>query len=160
MFEADSCIFCDIYKDHTEVAGENQHFYWRFDRYPVSPGHILIIPKRHVVSLFELTSHESMVLRDARKHAVELIESIDMAKVYLGILDNFPDRRSAAMCRQAIWNWKTGDRKPDGYTIGVNEGEAAGRSISHLHEHIIPRYWGDVENPIGGVRHLISEKEV
>lgn len=46
------------------------------------------------------------------------------------------------------------DRKysPHGYTIGVNEGTAAGRSVDHLHIHLIPRYEGDVEDPRGGIR--------
>jgi len=48
--------------------------------------------------------------------------------------------------------------KPDGYNIGVNIGPAAGQSILHVHIHIIPRYKGDVENPQGGVRHVIPDK--
>lgn len=44
---------------------------------------------------------------------------------------------------------------PDGYNIGVNVGLAAGQSIYHVHIHMIPRYTGDVENPQGGVRHVI-----
>lgn len=47
---------------------------------------------------------------------------------------------------------------PEAYNIGINEGKAAGRTINHLHIHIIPRYKGDVENPRGGVRHIIPEK--
>jgi diadenosine tetraphosphate (Ap4A) HIT family hydrolase len=47
---------------------------------------------------------------------------------------------------------------PDAYNIGVNDGEKAGRSIHHLHIHIIPRYTGDVENPKGGVRNIIPDK--
>lgn len=48
--------------------------------------------------------------------------------------------------------------KPDGYNIGVNIGPAAGQSVFHVHIHIIPRYKGDVENPQGGVRHVIPKK--
>lgn len=44
--------------------------------------------------------------------------------------------------------------KPDGINIGMNIGKSAGQTIDHLHIHIIPRYTGDVENPIGGVRGL------
>ncbi|WP_081975754.1 HIT family protein [Amycolatopsis sp. MJM2582] len=44
---------------------------------------------------------------------------------------------------------------PDGYTIGVNEGKAAGRTIDHLHIHLIPRYEGDVADPRGGIRHVL-----
>ena len=32
---------------------------------------------------------------------------------------------------------------PDGYNLGVNEGEVAGRRINHLHIHMVPRYFGD-----------------
>lgn len=42
--------------------------------------------------------------------------------------------------------------RPDGYTIGVNEGHAAGRSVDHLHIHLIPRHHGDVKDPRGGIR--------
>jgi diadenosine tetraphosphate (Ap4A) HIT family hydrolase len=34
------------------------------DRFPVSPGHSLIIPKRHVASLFELTAEEFNALHE------------------------------------------------------------------------------------------------
>lgn len=43
---------------------------------------------------------------------------------------------------------------PDGYNIGVNVNYAGGQTIMHLHQHIIPRYQGDVENPRGGLRKL------
>ncbi len=43
---------------------------------------------------------------------------------------------------------------PDGYNIGVNVNYAGGQTIMHLHQHIIPRYEGDVENPRGGLRKL------
>ena len=48
--------------------------------------------------------------------------------------------------------------KPEGYNLGVNEGKAAGQSQEHLHIHIIPRYFGDVKNPAGGVRNIIPNK--
>lgn len=48
---------------------------------------------------------------------------------------------------------------PDGYNIGMNCGEAAGQSIMHCHIHIIPRYDGDTDNPRGGVRGVIPEKQ-
>ena len=47
---------------------------------------------------------------------------------------------------------------PDAYNIGINDGETAGRTIHHLHIHLIPRYKGDVEDPRGGVRHIIPGK--
>ena len=49
--------------------------------------------------------------------------------------------------------------KPDGYNIGINSGESAGQTVMHLHVHLIPRYKGDVENPRGGIRGIIPEKQ-
>ena len=48
---------------------------------------------------------------------------------------------------------------PDGYNIGINCGESAGQTVMHLHIHLIPRYKGDVENPRGGIRGIIPEKQ-
>lgn len=44
---------------------------------------------------------------------------------------------------------------PQGYTIGVNEGRAAGRTVDHLHIHLIPRRVGDVADPRGGIRQVL-----
>ncbi len=48
--------------------------------------------------------------------------------------------------------------KPDGYNIGMNCGAAAGQTVFHFHCHVIPRYFGDMENPRGGVRHSVEGK--
>ncbi|RDE49020.1 MAG: HIT family protein [Candidatus Accumulibacter meliphilus] len=36
---------------------------------------------------------------------------------------------------------------PGGYTIGINDGVAAGQTVPHVHMHLIPRRLGDVEDP-------------
>jgi diadenosine tetraphosphate (Ap4A) HIT family hydrolase len=50
------------------------------------------------------------------------------------------------------------DPTVDAFNIGMNAGEAAGQTVFHCHIHLIPRRKGDVENPRGGVRHLIPGK--
>lgn len=47
---------------------------------------------------------------------------------------------------------------PAGYNIGINDGAAAGQTVSHLHSHQIPRYPGDRPDPRGGIRWVIPEK--
>jgi len=48
--------------------------------------------------------------------------------------------------------------KPDGYNVGFNSGPASGQTVPHVHIHIIPRYLGDMNDPRGGVRHVIPGK--
>lgn len=45
-----------------------------------------------------------------------------------------------------------------GFNIGINNGADAGQTVFHCHVHLIPRRKGDVENPRGGVRHVIPGK--
>jgi len=47
--------------------------------------------------------------------------------------------------------------QPDGFTIGINDGAAAGQSVPHVHLHLIPRRHGDTANPRGGIRWAIPE---
>jgi diadenosine tetraphosphate (Ap4A) HIT family hydrolase len=51
-----------------------------------------------------------------------------------------------------------GLHNPDGYNIGFNDGAAAGQTVSQFHIHVIPRFHGDVDDPRGGVRHVIAER--
>jgi diadenosine tetraphosphate (Ap4A) HIT family hydrolase len=36
--------------------------YARFDRYPVTPGHLLVLPRRHVADWFETTGEERVAI--------------------------------------------------------------------------------------------------
>ena len=47
---------------------------------------------------------------------------------------------------------------PDGFNIGVNDGEAAGQTLPHVHVHVIPRFSGDVPDPRGGIRWVVPDK--
>lgn len=47
---------------------------------------------------------------------------------------------------------------PDGYTIGINDGPAAGQTVPHVHLHLIPRHAGDHPDPRGGVRWVLPER--
>jgi len=51
------------------------------------------------------------------------------------------------------------DKSVTGFNIGTNVGKVSGQSIFHCHFHLIPRRKGDVENPQGGVRSVIPNKQ-
>jgi len=54
----DACIFCDISRRQAAHVYETRHTFAIPDRVPASPGHTLIITKRHVSSVFDLTDEE------------------------------------------------------------------------------------------------------
>jgi diadenosine tetraphosphate (Ap4A) HIT family hydrolase len=43
-------------------VGENDHAFWIRDGFPISPGHTLVIPRRHIGSFFETTEDERQAL--------------------------------------------------------------------------------------------------
>ena len=51
------------------------------------------------------------------------------------------------------------DSSVTGFNIGINVGIDAGQTVMHTHIHLIPRRKGDMENPRGGVRGVIPEKQ-
>ncbi|MDW7645937.1 MAG: HIT family protein [Desulfuromonadales bacterium] len=117
------CPFCQI--DTSRILLANEQAVAIGDGYPVSPGHSLIIPKRHIASIFEATAVEQAALWELVVKTRELLQV---------------------------------ERQPDGFNIGINDGEAAGPTVMHLHIHLIPRYAGDITDPRGGVRWVRPEK--
>ena len=49
---ANNCIFCDLPSDR--ILYESVYWIIINDGYPVTPGHTLLIPKRHIKDYFEL----------------------------------------------------------------------------------------------------------
>ncbi len=119
------CLFCEKAHRKEEWLFDNQFFYVIKDQFPVSLGHSLIIPKRHIEDYFNMTKDEAFMLHDTILETKKMLDLL---------------------------------HSPDGYNIGINNGEAAGQSIFHLHIHLIPRYIGDVSKPRGGVRGVIPGK--
>lgn len=66
------CIFCKYQEWEERPYFENQLCIGVFDKFPVNQGHVLIVPKRHVQTYFELTLEERMsmdsLLRLAKRH--------------------------------------------------------------------------------------------
>lgn len=56
-----------------------------------------------------------------------------------------------------VANEVSAGRDVDGLNIGINDGEAAGQTVGHLHVHVIPRRTDDVLDPRGGVRWVLPE---
>ncbi|MCL4819623.1 MAG: HIT domain-containing protein [Vicinamibacteria bacterium] len=120
------CPFC--HPERERIAFEDRLTRAIWDGFPVSPGHLLLVPRRHVPTWFDAADEERAAL----------LANIDRARDLLSERADQP--------------------RPDGYNIGINVGRAAGQTVFHLHVHVIPRYEGDVPDPRGGVRHVIPGK--
>jgi len=60
MSEHPDCPFCR----QQEIVVENELAYADYDTYPVSPGHCLIITRRHVAEYFQATAEEKAAIWD------------------------------------------------------------------------------------------------
>lgn len=102
----------------TDLIEQDYHVAVYADKYPVTDGHLLFVPKYNTVH----------VLMDCFEQAVQ----------------------------DGIQRVKNGEW--DGFNVGFNYGQAAGQTVEWPHVHLIPRRKGDMEDPTGGVRHVIPEK--
>ncbi len=57
------CIFCAIIEGHpkvkTKIVYRNDQFLVLLNMFPFNPGHVMVVPIRHVVKLSELTQEET-----------------------------------------------------------------------------------------------------
>ena len=68
------CRFCDLkYQEERNVI-DNEYFFANFDSYPVTEGHMKIIPKRHVDSFFDLSGDEVKAAYDLLKEAKAMLD--------------------------------------------------------------------------------------
>ena len=69
-----NCIFCEFRNDKDRVVLENDLAYTIFDGFPVNKGHMLVIPKRHAETYFDLTKDEVSSMQELALKAKEMID--------------------------------------------------------------------------------------
>lgn len=119
----EGCPFCEVEPERVRL--ETEVGLAIGDLFPVVRGHILIIPRSHVQSIYNLTASEQAAFWELTREARDLLIE---------------------------------ELQPDGFTIGINEGMAAGQSVAHSHVHVIPRFLGDVVDPTGGIRAIFPNR--
>ena len=68
-----NCPFCKAESERDIIASSSLSVAF-FDGFPVSPGHTLIIPRRHVASFFELTQEEQQDLLNLADRVKRIVE--------------------------------------------------------------------------------------
>jgi len=80
------CPFCTIAPD--KFVDQNHHTFTVRDTLPISPGHTLIVPKRHIASIFEATTDEVAALWDALQQSrTQLLKEFSADGYNIGIND-------------------------------------------------------------------------
>lgn len=67
------CPFCSLSAD-VDIVCETQTCVVFYDKYPVSPGHTLIIPKRHVSSYFDLSPQERQDMDTMLQYVKQILD--------------------------------------------------------------------------------------
>ena len=146
IFNQSDCPFCN--PDNSKIILANAHSIAIHDGYPVTLGHTLIVPKRHIASFFDATREEQAAMFDLLTEMRERLKSLPTSL----------SEREEENPPQPPFDKVGSLSVPDGFNIGINDGKAAGQTVMHLHIHLIPRYSGDTEDPRGGVRWIMPEK--
>ena len=107
MVSNDRCLFCRIasgeitakkvHEDADVVAFE--------DINPQAPTHVLVVPRKHIPSLDDLTDADAQVVGTVLTRAAQIARNLRI--------------------------------ESDGYRLVINNGEAAGQTVFHIHFHIL-----------------------
>ncbi|HIC40067.1 MAG TPA: HIT domain-containing protein, partial [Piscirickettsiaceae bacterium] len=69
---SENCIFCKLREER--VIGECDFTKTFIDTYPASPGHTLIVPKRHFATFFEASEDELLAIGKALQNAKIILD--------------------------------------------------------------------------------------
>ena len=95
---------------------------------------------------YPVTKHHTLIITN--RHVADFFE---LTKKEMSELDEILKNQKKEL--------KDLDNEISGFNVGVNIGKDAGQSIMHCHLHLIPRRKDDVEDPRGGVRGVIPDKQ-
>jgi diadenosine tetraphosphate (Ap4A) HIT family hydrolase len=105
-----NCPFCQN-RIQESVFAQSLNFFAIYNIAPIFAGHSLIIPKKHIVSMLNLSETDlSEMILFARKVTHIILRAFN----------------------SEAFNWSVQDQ------------EAAGQTIAHLHMHIVPRHNTDM----------------
>ena len=69
------CVFCNLLKNESrDFIVENHLAVAFYDAYPVKEGHTLVIPRRHISSLFEARDDEIVAIHQLLNHCRRILE--------------------------------------------------------------------------------------
>lgn len=84
------CIFCKMVAKEIEpkIVFENERILAFYDINPHAPVHVLLIPKKHIPSLAEVTPEDQALLGELQVVAAQIAEELGIAESGYRIVSN------------------------------------------------------------------------
>lgn len=101
------CLFCKIIAKEIpgDVVYEDEHALAFKDIRPVAPTHVLVIPKKHIAAIHDLTPDDASTIGHVLVAARKVADQLGLTAA--------------------------------GYRLVVNDGDAAGQTVHHIHVHVL-----------------------
>lgn len=101
------CLFCKIIAKEIpgDIVYEDEHALAFRDIKPVAPTHVLVIPKKHIAAVHDLTAEDALTVGNVFVAARKVADQLGLTAA--------------------------------GYRLVVNDGNAAGQTVHHIHVHVI-----------------------
>jgi diadenosine tetraphosphate (Ap4A) HIT family hydrolase len=117
------CPFCNPFAD--DIVVKNDLCYARWDRYPVSKGHLLVIPFQHTADYFSLTVEEKRAVLTLIDECKEIVEENFMPAGYnIGFNVGIAAGQTVMHCHCHVIPRYVGDvKEPRGGVRGVVPGK-------------------------------------
>jgi histidine triad (HIT) family protein len=101
------CLFCKIIAKEIpgDVVYEDEHALAFKDLRPVAPTHVLVVPKKHIAAIHDLTADDASTIGNVFVAARKVADKLGLTAA--------------------------------GYRLVVNDGDAAGQTVHHIHVHVL-----------------------
>ncbi|MBR8744778.1 HIT family protein [Nocardiopsis sp. MG754419] len=121
-----ACVFCLIRDDEAarSLIYSDDLVLAFMDLCPVTPGHVLVVPREHLVGLGEVGDQLGGRLWSVARRVGDALRRDTL---------NTGDADAGSV----------GPVRCDGVNLFLADGEAAGQEVFHVHLHVFPRYEGD-----------------
>ncbi|HBS47602.1 TPA: histidine triad nucleotide-binding protein [Candidatus Dependentiae bacterium] len=85
-----NCIFCKIIRKEipTTVVKENEHILVIKDIHPKAPVHYLVLPKKHIIHMGEISNDDQLIAWEMFKMIKELASDLQDPKAFNIISNN------------------------------------------------------------------------
>lgn len=74
----DGCLFCNlpsVEDREARIIARNEHGYILLNNAPYAPGHVMIVPTRHIGEFYDLTEEEMLAISRLKSVAMKTIET-------------------------------------------------------------------------------------